>query len=395
MLVLGDGAAPTGFARVVRAILEPVHARYDIHHLAINYSGDPHDWPWKLYPALAGGDQYGFKRLPSFMTELTPDLVFIVNNASAIALYMSFINTLTNAPPVIAYCPIEGGPLPLEVVKQFKGLSTLVLYTAYARDEFEKARSAAGEAPAFDVQIIPHGVDTRTFRPLGEGPVAAMDRAGARVDLLGEPFRDAFIVLNANRNQSRKRIDTTIEGFALFARDKPSNVQLYLHMGAQDMGWNLLALATRWGIEARLILTSRMSRTPHVTDDVLNIIYNACDVGINTSSSEGWGLVSFEHAATGAAQLVPNHTAGRELWSGAAEMLEPAFRITDPQSLTDQHLIAPEEVAQKLEKLYADPVHRAEVATRCHARATNPNYQWPVIAAQWAALFARHGIVVE
>jgi D-inositol-3-phosphate glycosyltransferase len=50
-------------------------------------------------------------------------------------------------------------------------------------------------------------------------------------------------VLNANRNQPRKRIDITLRGFALFAVDKPETVQLYLHMGSEDMGWNALQLA--------------------------------------------------------------------------------------------------------------------------------------------------------
>jgi glycosyltransferase involved in cell wall biosynthesis len=70
-------------------------------------------------------------------------------------------------------------------------------------------------------------------------------------------------------------------------------------------------------------------------------------------------------------------------------MLEPAFRITDHESLTDQHFIAPEEVAAKLEKLYADPGYRGRVAERCHARALDPAYRWSAISAQWAELFSR------
>jgi len=34
-------------------------------------------------------------------------------------------------------------------------------------------------------------------------------------------------------------------------------------------------------------------------DNELNIVYNACDIGINTSVREGWGLVSFEHGGYG------------------------------------------------------------------------------------------------
>lgn len=40
---------------------------------------------------------------------------------------------------------------------------------------------------------------------------------------------DSFLVLNANRNQKRKRIDITLKAFAALARDKPENVKLLLH----------------------------------------------------------------------------------------------------------------------------------------------------------------------
>jgi hypothetical protein len=48
---------------------------------------------------------------------------------------------------------------------------------------------------------------------------------------------------------------------------------------------------------------------------------NACDVGINRAMGEGWGLASFEHAAAGAAQVVPNHTACSEIWRERAELI--------------------------------------------------------------------------
>ena len=62
--------------------------------------------------------------------------------------------------------------------------------------------------------------------------------------------------------------------------------------------------------------------TPGALSDAdLNRLYNACAIGLNTSAGEGFGLVSFEHAATGAPQVVPDHDALRPVtprpaWSG-------------------------------------------------------------------------------
>ena len=48
---------------------------------------------------------------------------------------------------------------------------------------------------------------------------------------------------------------------------------------------------------------------PSLAPDELNVLYNACDVGLNTSEGEGFGLIALEHAAAGAAQVVPRHSA--------------------------------------------------------------------------------------
>ena len=120
-----------------------------------------------------------------------------------------------------------------------------------------------------------------------------------------------------------------------------------------------------------------------MTDGNLNLIYNTCNIRLNTSPSEGWGLVSFEHAATGATQLVPDHMSCSSLWWGYAEMLQPKMRIVAPGSLTDQHLISPDEVADKLQKRYENPENRHAVAQRCFGNAIKPEYQWQNIVEQW------------
>jgi hypothetical protein len=84
-------------------------------------------------------------------------------------------------------------------------------------------------------------------------------------------------------------------------------------------------------------------------------------VGINTSSNEGWGLVSFEHAATRTAQVVPKHASLDELWTGTAEMGEPVMTFCDHQINCDLHLLSPEAVAAVLESL-CDQNHRHRVA---------------------------------
>ena len=175
--------------------------------------------------------------------------------------------------------------------------------------------------------------------------------------------------------------------WASLARDKPQNVKLYWHMGLEDYGWNLAALASRLQIEDRLILTSDQPQLAWESVEKLNLIDNACDVGLDTSTGEGWGLVSFEHAAKGAAQIVLRHSACAEPWDGAAEFLEPSYSLITERTLIEGWFVTPETVAQALERLYANPGLRAERAQQAYDRATVPTYHWDHIATQWVALF--------
>lgn len=138
-----------------------------------------------------------------------------------------------------------------------------------------------------------------------------------------EGWSDDFVVLNANRNQPFKRIDIALEGFALFAKDKPESVMLYLHM-ARRTAPGEVPLADLFNIRPRIPTTTREESHPHVDDGALNTIYNACDVGMNTSEKEGWGLIAFEHGATRSPQVVPNHGACTELGQRSALLLDTA-----------------------------------------------------------------------
>lgn len=396
VLVVGDGVVPTGFARVLHSLIGRLRDRWEFHHLALNYEGGPHTLDWEVYPAGSEGDFFGANRIRALTEEIRPRLLFLLNDPWVLGRYLHALQDLPEdlraGLRIVAYSPVDAGPLDLSLIEPLHRLDALVLYTEYGRGQIEETfapfRAARPDLPFPLVRVIPHGVDTELFHPW-TGEDGTPGRLRAREELFPGPghFRDDFIVLNANRNQPRKRIDLTIQGFAQFARDKPPGVRLYLHMGVEDCGWNVITLARRHGIEDRLILTAVETYLPAVADHVLNWIYNACDVGINTSVGEGWGLVNLEHAATGAAQVVPRHSACEELWTGSAVLLEPAFTLTTERILTEARIVTPDEVARGLEALYQDPALRARLADAARRVATRPEYQWSEVAESWDRLF--------
>jgi glycosyltransferase involved in cell wall biosynthesis len=381
LLVVGDGVVPTGFSRVVYNILRHLpRDSYEIHHLAVNYTGDPHDLSWKVYPAGKGGGQYGFQRLRHFMEALKPSLVFTCGDLWIQEKYFEILLPFKGRTRIVSYSPVESTGLSPDWTRNIAVADRFVVFSEFAKEETLRSLEAA----AYDLlEVIPHGVDTSAFYPL---PVKyAKQRLNVFAD---EELRDSFLVLNAHRNQPRKRIDVAIEGFSLFARDKPKNVKLYLHMGIEDLGWNVVSLCKRFCVADRLVMTECDTRAPqNLYDQDLNTIYNAADVGVNTALCEGWGLPNFEHAAARKAQLVPDIPSLRSIWFESPEYMTPSSRFICERTLYDGYLISPETVAAGLERLYQDRDFREAVAERCYAHVTAPAYSWSAIGARWDALF--------
>lgn len=393
ILVVGDAVAPTGFATVTHNLCQRLLGDFEIHHLGINHSGDPHGLPWAVYPAWPGGDVMGVRRLRPLVEALRPRLVFLVNDPWVVGDYMDQIRDFLPELKVVLYCPVDAGPLEGFHVERMAGAHRLVAYTEFGRRELERAGARVrAERPGFElppVEVIPHGVDSGRFFPQGgEGLDPRERRARAIRALLGSGARgDELIVLNGNRNQPRKRIDITIKGFSLFAENKPASVRLHLHMGMEDAGWNVPVLAERHGISDRLVVSSMQHHPQSVSHADLNTIYNAAAVGLNTSTGEGWGLVSFEHASTGAAQIVPRHSACEELWEGSALLVEPVLDLTMEGILADARIVSPEGIAEALERLYEDRDLLEAMAQAAFQNATRPEYRWSAIAERWRDLF--------
>jgi len=395
ILIIGDAVAPTGFARVIRSIFTPLRNDFELHQLATRYDGQAHDYSWQLYRAAKGKSVYGYDQIVPLVERIKPTLVFLLYDIPFQVPYLKELRKTSPQPRVVMYSPVESGPIAPEITHELAGVSRYVMYTDYGRREIATSLELVRQQePGFEfphLEVIPHGVDTDRFFPLGEddGEAVPARRKTARQALrLGDPEHlNAFIVLNANRNMPRKRIDLTIEGFAEFARDKPANVKLYLHMATQDTGWNVVALARRHGIYDRLIMTRADNIAPAFPDQQLNLLYNACDVGITTTTGEGWGMVNFEHAATRAAQIVPRHTSLTDLWQGAAEFVEPVTKLTYPGNLTDGHYVAAGGVAAALERLYRDREYRQTLAEGAYRNATRSEFNWNRIASRWKQLF--------
>jgi D-inositol-3-phosphate glycosyltransferase len=381
VLFIGDGVVPTGFSTVLHNIISNLpKEEFDVHHLAINYYGDPHDKYWKIYPAMLGGDIWGFGRLNQYVDQKF-DGIFILNDVWVIDNYLKKIKEVfknKDIPPIVVYFPVDSKYLDAEWFNNFDIVSKTVVYTKFGYKEVKTCKEN------LEPLIISHGVNSNEFYKL-DSPKRELK---AKIYPNREDFLDSFVVLNANRNQPRKRIDLTLQAFKLFSDDKPSNVKLYCHMGSKDMGWNIFKLAFRYGIEKRLIVTNTLPNLQVVTTEKLNLIYNASDVGMNTAAGEGWSLTNMEHAVTGAPQVVPNHSALTELYHDIGLLIPIDTWVESPDTLTISGIIKPEAAAERLQLLYENRDLFNKLSQKSIEKFTQPEYNWKVIVEEkWLPLF--------
>jgi glycosyltransferase involved in cell wall biosynthesis len=308
-LWISDAVAATGFARVAHSIIGSLPTEYEIHHLGINYFGDPHPYKHKIYPASLGGDVYGLGRLESMVLGLRPDFIFMINDPWVISMYLNELRKIKKEllPPIVVYFPVDAKEHSPSFYQSFDLVKEVCVYTNFGKDVILDTKSP--NISSNKIHIIPHGISSSIFYPMD----STFSRQALYPQERMEEFLNSFIVFNGNRNQPRKRMDITMWAFREFQKDKP-DVKLYLHMGIQDLGYNVAELAVRYGFDNKLILSTTSNQIPSLPEERLNIVYNACDVGINTSIGEGWGLVNWEHAATGKLQIMPNHSALSEIW---------------------------------------------------------------------------------
>ena len=119
---------------------------------------------------------------------------------------------------------------------------------------------------------------------------------------------DDFIVLNMNRNSNRKNLDISIRGFLLFLdalEKRGKNIsKVYLQFNCH--------LCTKDGIHIPNVTNAEIIRHSFpkkyadqilvtteghsLTEDKVHSLYNACDIGLSTSSGEGFGLTVIEQA---------------------------------------------------------------------------------------------------
>jgi glycosyltransferase involved in cell wall biosynthesis len=362
---VGDAVASTGFAKGTHKILEVLRKEWDVHVLGLNYYGDPHDYPYKIYPAQNGGDFFGIRRLPSFLEQIRPEMVVIQNDPWNFPQYLKSTGNV----PVIGIVAVDGQNCRGE---QLNGLQHAIFWTEFGATEAAKGGYRGTSS------VIPLGVDLDLYKPI--------DRSVARNSIGLPPYTEnAFIVGNINRNQPRKRLDLTIQHFCEWVKSyRIDNALLYLHVAPTgDQGYDCKQLMRYYGVSGRLIL-SIPEIIYGVKESMMPYVYNCFDVQVSTTQGEGFGLTTLEGMACGVPQIFPAWSALDELFSDAADAIPCSTFAATPNEINVIGGIVDKDLfIGSLNRMYKNDGHRLQQSAAAFQKARDPRFQWDRIGNQY------------
>jgi len=290
---------PTGYGQQTAQVVRHLAEEYDLT-ISSFYGLEGAPIVWEGIPVLPGvGGEYGNVSLPRHVREVfgNPRDGLVISLMDVWVLAASMCAQLNMA----CWVPVDHAPAPPAVSQFFMESGAVPI-----------AMSRYGERMLgrLDPLYVPHGIDTKVFKPTDQ--FATRERFGFP--------RDAFLVgmVAANKGRpSRKGFQEAFEAFRKFMQSR-DDAYLYLHTmldPALAQGEDIPALLSALDIpEDRVRITDqyRMLFNPFPADAMAQL-YGALDVLVNPAHGEGFGIPVLEAQACGVPVIVTDFTAMAEV----------------------------------------------------------------------------------
>lgn len=201
-----------------------------------------------------------------------------------------------------AWVPVDHDPAPPRVLSFFRDSGAVpIAMTRWGQKLLAE----------FDALYVPHGIDTKTYRPI--------DRAEARrvTQLPQEPFIVGMVAANKG-TPSRKCFAEAIMAFKAL-HDRHPDTALYLHTEATGIyqGVDLPALLRDLAVPGEAVYLCDQDRLLYnpFGHETMAHVYSSLDVLLSPSAGEGFGIPVVEANACGVPAIVTDFSAQPEVLS--------------------------------------------------------------------------------
>jgi glycosyltransferase involved in cell wall biosynthesis len=317
---------------------------------------------------------FGYQAITEAIRKKDPDVVMIYNDMSVVTRFIEEIrkSTVTRRFKLWIYCDqvydcqMQGM---IDILN--RDADRVFAFTSYWKQQLKD------QGVTRPLSVLGHGFDPKTY--------FTVPRELARKSL--KLPDDAFVIMNLNRNQPRKRYDILIMAFTELVVKYPTRPILLLCIcdKGEKGGWWLFELYVRElrkrGVPIeqfgnRLMISSQDMA---FSDEDVNILYNIADVGISTAEGEGWGLCTFEQMGVGVPQVVPDIGGYKEFCSKEnSAIVKPKHRYYLPGVYSpvggEAHVCDPHDVCLAMET-YVNDSERCRAHGK-KAKETVLSYTW-------------------
>lgn len=244
----------------------------------------------KMYPIASYGDAGVLRRM---LEAEKPDFLMLFSDPRFFYYAFNIENEIRQYCPIVYYHLWDDQELFPDFNKPFYDGCDYIITAS--KSTYRLMRN--NYEPKDKIYYIPHCIDESDFYPLNDED----EKLRLRVQHLGhiynkEQLKDMFIIFNNNRNITRKRLPDMLRIFNDF-RKTHKNSLMILHTNPDDFeGGPLLYLREQLMDDPTTVMISVSQSQP---ESYMNMLYNICDVNINITYAEGFGLSTSEASMTG------------------------------------------------------------------------------------------------
>ena len=368
----------TGFAKVAYNVCNALARTNEVGHICHEHQGLSFEFHNKLtntkYWIHRGNKdfQQSASELKLHVEVRKPDFVLGIGEAWGMYPYkdINFGDT-----QLLMHVPVDGEPFDSTLATVSQMADLMVPASHYGKAVLNTKNLCTCEP-------IPHSFDDSVYYQFKQ---IQRDESRAKFNFTD----DLFVIGFVGRQQERKNLMAMIIAFERFARDK-SDVRLLLNITIDKYSdFNIVHMVKFMGLGDKVLII----KSNNLSEKDMASMYNALDMYISTSCSEGFNIPVLEAQACGVPCAVSNYSAHVELVRDHGVLID----IADYRPMPNNIYWAYVDIDKTVEAMnhYYDSINARRKDSAAAKKFVNKYYTNKVVNDLWNNLFNNYNDIKE